>query len=75
MCVLLCSSSGAEIVVGTPGRVIDFVETGKFPLDKVGYCVPHNSLQNQAISSSAELRANACRSSCCNKSHCTNPKP
>lgn len=30
--------AGAEIVVGTPGRLIDFVETGKLPLDKAsGY--------------------------------------
>lgn len=27
--------AGAEIVVGTPGRIIDFVESGKLPLDKV----------------------------------------
>jgi hypothetical protein len=27
--------AGAEIVVGTPGRVMDFVETGKLPLSKV----------------------------------------
>lgn len=34
----LCAAgpAGAEIVVGTPGRVIDFVESGKLPLDKVG---------------------------------------
>lgn len=34
MCVDVVST-GAEIVVGTPGRVIDFVESGKLPLDKV----------------------------------------
>lgn len=27
--------AGAEIVVGTPGRMMDFVETGKLPLNKV----------------------------------------
>eukprot|EP00878_Enallax_costatus_P008760 GHUV01009156.1.p1 GENE.GHUV01009156.1~~GHUV01009156.1.p1 ORF type:complete len:518 (+),score=137.30 GHUV01009156.1:119-1672(+) len=30
---------GAEIVVGTPGRVIDFVESGKLPLNKVRFFV------------------------------------
>lgn len=30
--------AGAEIVVGTPGRVMDFVETGKLPLSKVSVC-------------------------------------
>lgn len=42
VCLLAHSAAGAEIVVGTPGRVIDFVETGKLPLDKVSYIhVPH----------------------------------
>jgi hypothetical protein len=27
--------AGAQIVVGTPGRMIDFVESGKLALDKV----------------------------------------
>jgi hypothetical protein len=27
---------GVDIVVGTPGRVLDFVESGKIPLDQVG---------------------------------------
>ncbi len=27
---------GVDIVVGTPGRVIDFVESGKIALDQVG---------------------------------------
>lgn len=31
--------AGAEIVVGTPGRLMDFVETGKLPLDKVRFFV------------------------------------
>eukprot|EP00879_Flechtneria_rotunda_P016993 GHRR01017789.1.p1 GENE.GHRR01017789.1~~GHRR01017789.1.p1 ORF type:complete len:516 (+),score=173.42 GHRR01017789.1:811-2358(+) len=31
--------AGAEIVVGTPGRVMDFVETGRLPLDKIRFFV------------------------------------
>ena len=30
---------GVEIVTGTPGRIMDFVESGKLPLDQIKFFI------------------------------------